>query len=124
MEKQILKQIDLKDNKRRKKNKLDSEENLILLNEKIQNDRKITTRKLADEMEISKTSVLKLLNLLGYRKLSSRWIPRNLSRNQRKKRLSCSIKMLKLYSKKRKSFLDGIITGDETWLPFYLPDLK
>ena len=64
------------------------------------------------------------LIFLGYRKICSRWIPYELTELQKKKRLDCSRKLLKRFEKEGNSFLNRIVTGDETWILFKNPESK
>jgi transposase len=52
----------------------------------IQNDRRITTRKLAAILGIGKRSVGKIVHQLGYSKVCARWVPRSLTEDHKEQR--------------------------------------
>ena len=101
----------------------------------LKENRKLTTRQIAKQIGISKTMVAKKLKELGffhfqfhlffsgYSKVCARWIPRCLTEKQKEKRLKLSSDLLGLL-KKNKNFIDRIVTGDETWLPYFLEETK
>ncbi|CAH1970352.1 unnamed protein product [Acanthoscelides obtectus] len=70
-------------------------------------DRHVTYREIEASLEISKTSIQKILHEeLGVRKLVSRWIPHLLTEEQKAARVNC------------------IVSGDESWIYCYEPENK
>jgi histone-lysine N-methyltransferase SETMAR len=57
-------------------------------------------------------------------KVAARWVPRNLSSNNRHERVQCSKQLLELYTADKDKFLSRVITGDETWVHHYDPESK
>ena len=57
------------------------------------------------------------------RRVSGRWVPRLLSTEEMTKRVSASKQFLYRY-RRDPSFLDRIITMDETWVHYYEPEPK
>ena len=64
-----------------------------------------------------------MLGNLGYRKVCTRWVPRNLIQEQKDQRVAMC-QDLEQYETERESFLDRIITGDETWCHHYSPESR
>uniref|UniRef100_A0A670YBV0 Mos1 transposase HTH domain-containing protein n=1 Tax=Pseudonaja textilis TaxID=8673 RepID=A0A670YBV0_PSETE len=53
---------------------------------------------------------------LGYHKFCARWVPKILTENHKSQRMAASLTFLYSYDKDGDSFLDRIVTGDETWV--------
>jgi histone-lysine N-methyltransferase SETMAR len=75
---------------------------------------------IASELQVSESSVLRMLNELGYRFVKGKWVPHDLSDSQRQKRVETAQNNLRLLNDNPR-LLDEIIAIDETWLPNYLP---
>lgn len=56
-------------------------------------------------------------------KLCDRWVPRMLSSPQKRFRVQCS-KANKMLMEETNNFFSQIVTGDETWVHFYDPEIK
>lgn len=88
-------------------------------------DRRLTVRVIAAEIGISRTAVHKILTEeLGMSKVSARWVPRLLSDFDRQRRVACSREFLRRYDAEGESFLDRIVTTDESWMHHYDPETK
>ena len=61
---------------------------------------------------------------LGYRKVCSRWVPRQLTEDHKKNRMGASLTNLLRFNDNGEDFLEQIITGDETWIHQYCPEKK
>ena len=78
---------------------------------------------------------------LGYRKVSARWVPKQLTDNHKEQRLDICRELLRRSKSSRRvhghtanaggdflgydvTFLDSIVTGDETWLHHCTPETK
>jgi len=61
---------------------------------------------------------------LEYRKVCARWVPRMLTQEHKEQRIQVCHDLLKQYDAEGNSFLDRIITGDETWRHHYEPESK
>jgi histone-lysine N-methyltransferase SETMAR len=90
----------------------------------LRENRRITTRALADAVNVSKGSLQAILHELGVRKLASRFVPRFLSLEMCENRLNCSQANLLMFQQYGEAFLRNIITQDETPLSLYLPESK
>ncbi|XP_031632796.1 protein GVQW3-like, partial [Contarinia nasturtii] len=54
----------------------------------------------------------------------SRWIPRTLNKSQKEKRVAAAHEFLELLEWNEGDTFDRIVTGDETWIYYYDPELK
>jgi len=75
---------------------------------------------LADELSLSYGSTWRLLHSMGYRKISSKWVPHELTPNQMENRREICAKLVNRYSDDP-SFVNHIIAIDETWIKSYDP---
>jgi len=62
--------------------------------------------------------------IVGYRKLCTRWVPKMLKDNHKTKRMGSTLKFLTRYSRDGDEFLDLFVTGDETWVFHHTPESK
>lgn len=91
----------------------------------VDDDRRIRVANIAHTVGISAGSVVEILHeILGYNKVSARWVPRMLSREHKQNRVHSSRLMLGLYNENPDQFERRIITGDECWLYHYDPESK
>jgi histone-lysine N-methyltransferase SETMAR len=79
---------------------------------------------MAEELNLDRESVRKILTEdFGMRKVSAKMMPQILSDDQKKRRLGvCSDLSCQLAE--GNNFLDGVITGDESWCFQYDPEMK
>jgi len=81
----------------------------------------VTNREIAETIVISIGSVIEILhNRLEMSKISSRWVPRLLTKQMMATRRDLSLVFLNKFDQAPENFLQRIVTGDETWL--YLHD--
>jgi hypothetical protein len=80
----------------------------------VQSDRWLTCRMIADELDVSKETVRDILiQNVGMRKLAAKLVPRNLTEEQKDRRLTlCSDFAEQL---REHNCLDCVTTGHETW---------
>ncbi len=91
----------------------------------ILDDRRVTIEVISEKLGISTGLVHKIIhNDLGFTKTCARWVPKQLSPDHKKKRLEICSKLLKRYKKEGDSFLERIITTDESWVHHYEPETK
>lgn len=75
--------------------------------------------------EASRTTVHRVLTQhLNLRKVSARWVPRDLSETHRSNRMAAALDFLTRYEADGAKFLNRIVTGDETWIHFWTPETK
>uniref|UniRef100_A0A670ZEW1 Histone-lysine N-methyltransferase SETMAR n=1 Tax=Pseudonaja textilis TaxID=8673 RepID=A0A670ZEW1_PSETE len=61
---------------------------------------------------------------LGYHRFCARWVPKILTGNHKSQRMAASLTFLYSYDKDGDSFLDRIVTGDETWVKHVSSETK
>lgn len=87
-------------------------------------DRRITIRELADEVGLSIGSVHTILTAdLGLKRVSAKFVPKLLTMEQKQLRLEIVQDMLDCIESDS-SFLNTVITGDESWVYRYDPETK
>ncbi|GFR89200.1 transposase [Elysia marginata] len=77
------------------------------------------------EIGISQERVHHIItNLLGYRKVSTRWVPRMLTPQMKLQRVQIGRELLAKFDEVGEDFLRQIVTGDESWVHHYDPESK
>jgi histone-lysine N-methyltransferase SETMAR len=88
-------------------------------------DARYTVRELAKLTGVSSSTVHFILKKqLKVRKITARWIPHLLTVEQKRSRVQCARKILKMAQKMEKNNFSDLVTGDETWIYFYEPHRK
>lgn len=104
---------------------LRTSENIDLIKNLLQEDRRKTVSELSSESGLSTFTVHKILrDNLGYSKLSARWIPRILSDEHKVQRLIFARDFVRQEFRLGKAFTERIVTMDETWVRYYVPEMK
>ena len=99
-----------------------TEENIRLIEEELLSDRWLTLKEISVRLEISKTTVIRIIQEhLHMKKVSARWVPRLLSSIQKEHCLTCYQKILELCCGNQKQVLESVITGDETMVLYFDP---
>jgi transposase len=97
-------------------------ENIKAVERIVMRDRQISVRRVAYELGISTTTVYEvMINQLGMKKVSTRWVLKLLTPIQRTNRVDCCQELLQESEESWTKFYDCIVTGDETWVYFYDP---
>ena len=73
---------------------------------------------------MSKERVGYIIGLPSHTKVYSRWVPRMLTLEKKKKRVEVCEELLKRYREKEDQFLLNIVTGDESWIHHFDPEEK
>lgn len=106
-------------------NKVVTPANIEKLREIVLANRKIKCQEIADMLEMSTERVGFILHEhLSMRKLYSKWVPRNLTAEQKLKRVRDAERCLELFRADRVRFLLRYATMDETWIPYYAPETQ
>ena len=85
-------------------------------------DQQISVRRVTDELGISKTIVLEIMNnYLGMCKACVRWFPKFFTPLQRANRVECCLKLLQECESNPTSCFSRIVVEDESWLHYYDP---
>ena len=91
-------------------------ENIAEIESLIRSDRRITTRDITDELELSLERIHHIVREeLSFRNCRTAWVPKNLTTAQLQKRVDGCTFNLEII-KCNKHFLDTVITFDETWV--------
>ena len=94
-----------------------TEENIRRIEEELLSDRRLKLKEISARLEISKTTVFRIIREhLHMKKVSARWVPRLLSSIQKEHRLMCCQKILDICHGNQKEVLESFVTGDETMI--------
>lgn len=97
-------------------------ETIALVEEEVLSDRRLKAKEIAARLELSKTTVLRILHEhLNMNKVSARWVPKLLSAVQMQQRVESCTQFLDLCRDNPDEFLKTIVTGDETMVLYYDP---
>ena len=100
-------------------------ENVELVRNLVDKDRRITIDEVANACEISHGSAFGILTEnLGLSKLSARWVPKALREDQLNHRANLSLAILTKIEANEDSFFERLVTGDETWVYQFDPESK
>lgn len=102
-----------------------SQANIDAVNELIQEDRHITVREISSLLDISTGTVHTIITKdLNKRYVSSKWVPRFLTIEQKQARLDASMEFLENFEEYGEDWLFSIVTEDETWIYNFEPKSK
>lgn len=88
-------------------------------------DRRTKVREVAEAVGVSYGTAINILHdKLSVRKVSARWVPRLLTVDNKRIRLSMSKQCLDLFKRNSQEFLRRVVTVDETWIHYYTPESK
>jgi len=91
---------------------------------RIKEERCVTVRMMADEFGVNREMIRQILvEDLGKRKVTSRFVPHALSDDQRQERVQYTKDIIKTTCR-NKNFLNSIVAEDETWCFHYDPTTK
>jgi len=100
-------------------------ENIQCVQDTIQNDRRVNIRYVAECLKLSYGTTHHIItDILGYNKVCARWVPRMLTPENKKVRLSTSRENLELYRADKAKFQRRYVTMDETWAQHFDPETK
>ncbi|GFR19426.1 histone-lysine N-methyltransferase SETMAR [Trichonephila clavata] len=92
--------------------------NVGKVDDMIRANRRITIDEVAEELGISHERAQNIIHdILRYRKVSARWVPRQLTSTHQEQRMAVSLEHLVRYHEYGNDFLFRIVTGDETLRP-------
>ena len=88
-------------------------------------DRRLKVREISGTVNTSMGRVWHiLLECLGMRKLSAKWVPRLLTADHKRARVVASEQCLGMFQRNSKEFLRPYATVDETWIHYHTPDTE
>ena len=99
-----------------------TDENIEAVEQVVIRDRQISIRRVADELNIPKSSVHRIMGEhLGMKKVCTRWVPKSLTPLQRMNRVYCCEELLQESEADSVDFFSRIVAGDESWVYRYDP---
>lgn len=102
-----------------------TDDNIAQVHQMVLENRRIKVREIAEAMSISKERVCHILiENLGMRKLTARWVPRLLTLDQKRVRMNICKALLAQFRRNKSEFWRRLITVDETWIHHYTPETK
>lgn len=102
-----------------------SEEKVAQCQDLLDQDRRQTVEDLSNALNISVGSAHSVLvDHLKMRRVCARWVPRLLTDDQRAERVKICKALLRRAEREGESFLDKIVTVDETWMHHFEPETK
>ncbi|KAG8233435.1 hypothetical protein J437_LFUL010546 [Ladona fulva] len=100
-------------------------QNVRAIEAAILKDRRVHLQTLSQTFNISYDAVYDIVNdTLKFRKVSARWVPKNLTGNHKGQQMMTSLDNLTRFAAEGHDFLKGIVTGDESWKYHYTPETK
>jgi hypothetical protein len=90
----------------------------------IREDRRVKVREIAEVTGIAKSTAHEIISDLNFHKVSTRWVPKMLTEEHKSKRMAASLEKLCRYQDEGESFVESLVTGDETWVYEFTPYLK
>ncbi|GFS19618.1 histone-lysine N-methyltransferase SETMAR [Elysia marginata] len=91
----------------------------------IRANRKVKQKEIASEVGISKERVHHIVTtVLDYRKVSARWVPRQLTVKMKEQRKAICTQLLERHNAEGEAFLQRILTRDESLVYHYDPECK
>lgn len=83
-------------------------------------DPNISVAMLSQTLDISEGSIFTILHeQLGLRKITARWVPHQLTEEQRRERVRCSQEFLRCFGSGGTKRLSDIVTGDKKWFHYF-----
>lgn len=100
-----------------------TDENIQKIHKMILNDRKLKLIEIAEALKVSKERVGHIVHeFLGMRKLCAKWVPRELTFDQKQQRIDDSEQCLAMFTRNKPEFLRRYVTMDETWIHHFTPE--
>ena len=95
------------------------------IEQRIHDYRRVTIDEIAVQFNVSHSSAYSIVHDdLRYRKVCSRWVPRQWSDDHKRAQQTICQEHLDCHAHKGDAFLHQIVTGDESWVYHYVPDSK
>ena len=100
-------------------------ENINKVHDIVLQDRRIKIRDIVEETGLSYHTVRNILvQDLGMKKMTARWVPRMLTLAQKRQRTVLCEQHLTNFRANKKLFIERYVTMDETWVHHYDPETK
>ena len=100
-------------------------DNITAVDLAIKENRRISVLELSSNIGVSAGSIDTIIHEhLLYSKVTARWVPKMLTEQHKQARVSACQQLLDRFSAEGETFLERIVTGDETWVHHYTPETK
>jgi len=91
----------------------------------VKENRRVTVHEIAAHLDMSHGSTHRIVHVvLQFHKVSTRWVPRQLTVELKERRADACQELLKRFEAESDGFLGRVITGDETWVHYHQPETK
>jgi len=91
----------------------------------VKENRRVTVNEIASHLDMSHGSAHRIVHhVLQFNKVSTRWVPRQLTAELKERRVNACQELLKQFEAEGDGFLGRIVTGDETWFHYHQPETK
>ena len=91
----------------------------------LEEDRRMTCEEIAHSAGISRASAYRILTeRLQKRRIAARWVPHDLSEEQKCRRLEIAQQFLHRFREEGHEFLQKVVAIDESWIRDFEPELK
>ncbi|UYV79918.1 hypothetical protein LAZ67_18001073 [Cordylochernes scorpioides] len=81
--------------------------------------------RLSPGIEIGRSSIGTIMSdVLNFRKVCARWVPRLLSENHKQQRMEAALDFLEMHRRDGDQLFSRIVTGDESWVHHPTPETK
>jgi len=98
-----------------------TEENVVKIREMFRENRRLTVRKIAEQVSIDRETVRKILTEdLDMRKVCAKMVPKELTEEQKQRRVT----ICQDHMERQEDILGHVTTDDETWVYQYDPETK
>src|ERR1043166_3927749 len=100
-------------------------ETITAIHTMVMADRRVTIRRMVEMVGVSYGTVQAILrDVLEVHKVSARWVPRQLTPDQKQTRVTSSEENLDVFQADPQDFLARYVTMDETWVHHFDPETK
>ena len=108
-----------------RKDTVSTDKRIAAIEEYVMKDRRITVRQAGENFDIGYGNAQDILtNVLRMRRVCARWVPRLLVPEQKTVRVQICTNLQQRLLDEGDSFLNKVITCDETWFHFFEPESK
>ena len=102
-----------------------TDKRITAIEEYVMKDKRITVWQVGENFDIGYGTAQDILtNVLGMRRVCARWVPRLLVQEQKTVRVQICTELQQRLSDEGDSFLNKVITCDETWFHLFEPKSK
>jgi len=102
-----------------------TQDNITPVDLAIKENRRISVLELSSSIGVCAGSIDTIIHEhLLYSKVAARWVPKMLTKQPKQACVSACQQLLDRFNAEGETFLEHIVTGDETWVHYYTPETK